>query len=230
MTIPTLFEDDALLVIDKPAGIETTTGPSGDPSLEALFGQKNVERNGIVHRLDKDTSGVCIIAKNTQAYESLIKQFADHSVIKKYIAAVYGSTPKSGEIETYIVRDPKRKQAMKAVQYPTGLERGTLRKAITQYIKTKELHCGHKELSLLEVRIETGRTHQIRVHMQSIGHPILGDAMYYSKSSRQLSNVLSCPRQFLHAKELTFSHPATHKTITIASMVPKDLEKILVSL
>lgn len=230
MTIPILYEDDDILVVDKPAGIETTTGPSDDSSLEKLLGQKNVERSGIVHRLDKDTSGVCVIAKTPRAYASLKKQFADHSVTKKYITAVFGQTPEHGEIETYIVRDPKRKQAMKAVNYPTGLERGTLRKATTRYTKIKDIHVKDIDASLLEVTIETGRTHQIRVHMQSIGHPVLGDAMYYTKTSRELTQKLNVQRQFLHAHELTFIHPTLGTPMMITSPVPTDLENILRSI
>lgn len=230
MTIPILYEDDDILCLDKPAGIETTTGPRDDPSLEKLCGQKNIERGGLVHRLDTDTSGVCVIAKTQRAYESLKKQFADHSVTKKYITAVYGKTPEHGEITTYIVRDPKRKQAMKAVNYPTGLERGTLRKATTRYTKLKDIHVKDIGASLLDVIIETGRTHQIRVHMQSIGHHVLGDAMYYTKTSRELSTQLNVPRQFLHAHELTFTHPTLGTPMMITSPLPTDLETIFTSL
>lgn len=230
MTIPILYEDDAILCVDKPAGIETTKGPSNNPSLEKVCGQKNIERGGLVHRLDKDTSGVSVIAKNIHAYTSLKKQFADHSVTKKYITAVFGTTPLHGEIETYIVRDPKRKQAMKAVNYPTGLERGTLRKAITHYTKIIDFNWAGADASLLEVIIDTGRTHQIRVHMQSIGHPVLGDAMYYTKTSRELSQQLKVPRQFLHAHELTFIHPILGTPMMITSPLPKDLENIRTSI
>jgi len=230
MNIPILFEDDDILCVDKPAGIETTTGPSGNQSIESLCGQNNIERGGIVHRLDKDTSGVCIIAKTPHAYASLKKQFADHAIIKKYITTVYGATPEKGDIETYIVRDPKRTQAMRALTYPTGLERGIPRLAITHYTKIKGWHHEHSDISLCEVRIETGRTHQIRVHMQSIGHPVLGDAMYFSKTSRELSKKLGIDRQSLHAQELTCIHPTTDETITITSPLPKDLESILTSL
>ena len=148
MNIPILFEDDDILCVDKPAGIETTTGPSGNQSIESLCGQNNIERGGIVHRLDKDTSGVCIIAKTPHAYASLKKQFADHAIIKKYITTVYGATPEKGDIETYIVRDPKRTQAMRALTYPTGLERGIPRLAITHYTKIKGWHHEHSDISL----------------------------------------------------------------------------------
>lgn len=223
---PIIFEDDDLLVIDKPAGIEVTSGPSGNKSIEKLVDIK-IERGGIVHRLDKDTSGVLIIAKTNKAFGALKQQFHDHAVHKIYTALVAGLTPPNGEIDAFISRDPKRKQAMKAVTYATGLERGEPREAKTIYKMVQEFKVGDSTASLLDIEIETGRTHQIRVHMQSIGHPILGDKMYFTKESKQLSNLLKIDRQFLHAKEITLHHPTNKKTIVFKSVLPADLNNII---
>lgn len=224
MNITTIYEDSAISVVNKPAGVETTTGPSGGESIEKLIGIKNVERGGIVHRLDKDTSGVLALAKTQSAYDNLKKQFFEHLVNKIYLTLVLGATASRGEVISYIVRDPKRKQAMKAISYPTGLERGKLRKAETFYNKIKETKTGSNIASLLEVEIKTGRTHQIRVHLQSIGHPVLGDEMYNTKMSKELSVKLGLKRQFLHAKLLAFSHPETEEKVKFECPLPADLQ------
>lgn len=221
-----IFEDDDILVINKSAGVETTASVSGSISIEKLI-DNNVERSGIVHRLDKDTSGVMVIAKTQTAFDNLKKQFKNHAVNKIYTALVLGKCDQQGVIKSYIVRDPKRKQAMKAVNYPTGLERGKLRKAESIYNKIKDIKVEKYYASLLEVEIKTGRTHQIRVHMQLINHPILGDKMYSSKTSKELSNTIHLERQFLHAKLIEFAHPKTGEKMKFESPLPNDLQTIL---
>lgn len=230
MKLETIFEDRDLLVIDKPAGIETTSGPSGEESVESQVKFRNVERNGIVHRLDKDTSGVLIIAKTPEAYENLKKQFAEHIVEKVYTTLVFGKTENRGEIRSFIVRDPKRKQAMKAISYLTGLERGKLREAKTSYRKIEEIAIDNDVASLLEVKIETGRTHQIRVHMQSIGHPVLGDAMYNTKTSKRLSKKIGLKRQFLHASRIELTHPKSGKKVKFESPLAPELDRTVSSI
>lgn len=230
MNIHVIYQGEDLLVVDKPAGIETTAGPSGETSLETRLGQKNVERHGIVHRLDKDTSGVLILTKTQSAYDTLKEQFQNHTINKMYTTLVWGLTNESGEITTPLARDPKRKQAMKAISYSTGLERGQLREALTAYEKIKSYKAGESNVSLLEVKIKTGRTHQIRVHLQSIGHPVLGDKMYFSRSSQQFSQKIGLTRQFLHASQIEFINPATKKKMSLVSPLPSELQNILNSL
>lgn len=227
MKVRTIFEDDDIIVIDKPAGVESVTGPSRGESVGKILNIKSVEREGIVHRLDKDTSGVMVLAKTQVAYNNLKKQFSDHLIKKIYQALVMGKCQEQGEIVSYIIRDPKRKQAMKAVSYPTGLERGKLRDAHTRYKIIKEIKIGENLLSLLEVEIKTGRTHQIRVHMESIGHPVIGDDMYGTKTSKEVSKSVGLKRQFLHAKLLKFSHPKTNKSIKFESPLADELNNIL---
>ena len=219
----TIFKDHDILVIDKFSGIETIRGVSNEISIEQLI-KNNIERSGIVHRLDKDTSGVMVIAKTQQSFENLKKQFVDHSVKKIYITLVSGDCNDKGEIISYIVHDPKRKQAMKAINYPTGLERGKPREAQTLYKKIKKIKIGDNVASFLEVEIKTGRTHQIRVHMQSIGHPVLGDEMYNTKTSKEFSKKIGLKRQFLHAKILELNHPKTENRMKFESPLPNDLK------
>ena len=224
MNIKVIYEDDDILAIDKPAHIETIVSSNKDKTIEDIFGVKNVTGHGIVHRLDKDTSGVMVIAKNDNARQNIQKQFKDRTTNKLYIALVFGSTKKQDIIKSYIARDSKRNQAMKSISFLTGLERGKPRLAETHYKKINTYKIGDNEFSLLEVNIKTGRTHQIRVHMQSIGCPILGDKMYNTKLSKNISEKLGIKRQFLHAKEIEINHPSSGKRIKFESPLPDDLQ------
>jgi 23S rRNA pseudouridine1911/1915/1917 synthase len=212
-----VYEDADLLVVDKPAGLPVHPAP-GHPShtlvnavlnyLPALADADSV-RPGIVHRLDKDTSGLIIVAKNRLAHENLSGQFKAHSVSKSYIVLVKGKlTPESGVIEAAIGRDPRNRQRMAVVS------RG--REARTEY-RVLQYVGGY---SLLEIRPQTGRTHQIRVHLAAIGFPVVGDTTY-GVPSPHLS------RQFLHASRLGFSLPSTGKHVEFTSPLPPDLEKAL---
>lgn len=227
MIVENIYEDEDILVINKPPSIETSNGPSLEKTIESEIGFKNVLRNGIVHRLDKDTSGLLILAKNNISFNNLNEQFKNHLINKIYTTVVFGKTNDRGEIKTYIVRDPKRKQAMKSIDYPTGLERGKLRKAITKYIKLKDIQFGLEPATLLEVSIETGRTHQIRVHMLSIGHPVLGDKMYFNKTSKKISQQINIKRQLLHSTKIEFIHPTNQKKLSFLCNLPNDIIKII---
>jgi 23S rRNA pseudouridine1911/1915/1917 synthase len=213
-----VYEDDDLLVVDKPPGLSVHPAP-GHPShtlvnavlnyLPALADDADSVRPGIVHRLDKDTSGLIIVAKNRLAHENLSDQFKARSVSKSYIVLVKGKlTPESGVIEAAIGRDPHNRQRMAVVA------RG--RDARTEYRVLRYVG-GY---SLLEIRPQTGRTHQIRVHLAAIGFPVVGDAAY-GVPSPHLS------RQFLHASRLGFSLPSTGRYVEFTSPLPPDLEKAL---
>ena len=189
-------------------------------------------RPGIVHRIDKDTSGLVVIAKNNMSHENLSKQFNRHSISRIYQLMIWGKLrPQSGRIETLITRSSKNRQLMEV-----GVTRG--KKAITNY-KTLEIFENNKTptLSLVECKLETGRTHQIRVHMSHKGNNILGDKKYKKKFKKfinidsNLENLIhKLNRQFLHAKTLGFAHPKTGKELEFSSILPQDLEKMLKTL
>ncbi len=213
-----VYEDADLLVVDKPAGLPVHPAP-GHPSytlvnavlvhLPSLSKDADSIRPGIVHRLDKDTSGLIIVAKNRLAQANLSQQFKNRVVKKTYIALVQGKlTPEKGTIEAAIGRDPSHRQRMAIVA------KG--REARTEYRVIKYIG----KYSLLEIKPETGRTHQIRVHLAAISFPVIGDATYGLKSSR-------FPRQFLHASKIAFKLPSTGKEITLESPLPADLQQIL---
>jgi len=213
-----VYEDDDLLVIDKPAGLTVHPAP-GHPShtlLNAILSHfphladiGDSLRPGIVHRLDKDTSGVMLVAKNSVAQASLISQFKARSVVKAYLVLVKGHlTPEDGVIEAPIGRDPRNRKRMAVVAEG--------REARTGYHVIKYLG----DYTLLEVRPETGRTHQIRVHLAAIGYPVVGDAVYGVKSSH-------LSRQFMHACRLGFKLPSTDEYVEFESDLPPDLEQAL---
>jgi 23S rRNA pseudouridine1911/1915/1917 synthase len=212
-----VYEDADLLVIDKPPGLPVHPAP-GHPShtlvnavlnyLPALADEDYI-RPGIVHRLDKDTSGLIIMAKNRRAHENLSDQFKSRSVSKAYIVLVKGKlTPQAGVIEADIGRDPRNRQRMAVVA------RG--REARTEYRVLEYI----SDCSLLEIKPQTGRTHQIRVHLAAIGFPVLGDAAYGVPSSH-------LSRQFLHASRLGFRLPSTGEYVEFESGLPHDLAQAL---
>ena len=232
-------EDKDLLVINKPAGISMHPG-AGDYDktlVNALmhYDSKNLSnigdelRPGIVHRIDKDTSGLIVVAKNNLAHEKLSNQFSEHSIKRIYQALIWGKLrPQSGKIETLITRSSKNRQLMEV-----GLTKG--KKAVTNY-KTLEVFENEKipTFSLIECNLETGRTHQIRVHMSYKGNNILGDKKYKKKFKKFKNinetlekNILSLDRQFLHAKTIGFIHPITEKELEFTSNLPQDLDNIL---
>ena len=234
-----IYEDKDLIVINKSAGISMHPGPGNydntivnaliNYSGDNLSNVGNELRPGIVHRIDKDTSGLVVIAKNNFSHENLSKQFSEHSITRVYYALVWGKIrPQNGKIETLIARSSKNRQMME-VSFKKG------KRAVTNY-KTLEVYETKKipTFSLVECKLETGRTHQIRVHLSNMGNNILGDKKYKKKfkklinidpSLEKLINELN--RQFLHAKSLGFNHPTNNKRLEFSSNLPSDLENIL---
>jgi len=231
-----VYEDDDLAVIDKPAGmmVHAGAGASEDARnrgtlvnallyhLQSLSGVGGELRPGIVHRLDKETSGLIIVAKNDEAHRKLGAQFAAREVKKKYVALVHGWVKKdSGTIAQSISRDPVRRVRMTA-----RLQGG--RAAVTHYRVLRRLDTKFGKLTLLDVKIDTGRTHQIRVHVAEMGHPVVGDTMYGApKQARGKSAAIGLPRNFLHAAELEFRHPRTGVTIALNRELPEELREFL---
>jgi 23S rRNA pseudouridine1911/1915/1917 synthase len=227
IALAVLFEDPDVIVIDKPAGlvVHPAPGHAGGTLVNALLhhcrdlsGVGGELRPGIVHRLDKDTSGVLVVAKNDRAHRSLAAQFKAHSVEREYLALVCG-TPKvaSGVVDAAIGRHPTDRKKMS-----TRTRRG--RTAVTHYAVEERL----RGATLLRVRLETGRTHQVRVHLASIGLPVLGDPVY--GGGRAAGVELGLSRQALHAAKLGFVHPASGETVRFASPLPADLAAVLESL
>jgi 23S rRNA pseudouridine1911/1915/1917 synthase len=224
------YEDDDLAVVEKPAGMVVHPGSgTGDSTLvHALlfhFGRLSSsgppERPGIVHRLDKWTSGLLIVAKNDRAHARLGRFFQERSVEKTYIALVHGKLQKpTGEIEMNIVRHS-------AIRTRMAVERGRGRVAHTAYRLIEQV----RGFSLVEVKIKTGRTHQIRVHFAAIGHPVVGDNVYGATAYRRFVEQHGDPgRYFLHAGDLRFKHPETGADMHFHSPLPQELESLLTRL
>ncbi len=234
-----IYEDEDLIVIDKPSGISMHPGPGNydNTIVNALmnYNGKNLSdigdklRPGIVHRIDKDTSGLIVIAKNNLTHEKLSIQFSEHSITRVYQTLIWGKLrPQKGKIETFITRSSKNRQMME-VSSSKG------KKAITYY-ETLELFENDKvpTFSFIQCKLETGRTHQIRVHMSYKGNNILGDKKY-KKKFKKFKNIdedlndkiLNLDRQFLHAKQLGFDHPRREERLEFSSNIPKELSDIL---
>jgi 23S rRNA pseudouridine1911/1915/1917 synthase len=248
-----VFEDADLAVIDKPAGmmVHAGSGQSEDARnrgtlvnallhrFQALSTTSGELRPGIVHRLDKDTSGLIIVAKNDRTHAALAEMFSTRQVKKTYIALVHGAVERpKGTITAAIGRDPVRRTRMTTRVQEDG------RSAVSHYEVVRRVTTRFGKFTLVRVRIETGRTHQIRVHMASIGHPVVGDTLYGasgqltdqaamqaapSKAARRKVELekLRLGRNFLHAAELEFTHPKTGKSLSLASPLPGALEAFL---
>lgn len=225
-----VFEDDHLLVVDKPAGlvVHPAAGNLDGTLVNALLhhcagrlsGIGGVARPGIVHRIDKDTSGLLVVAKTDPAHEALSRQFAAHSVERRYTAVVDGvPAPPAGRIEGALARSSANRQKMAIV--PAG--RG--KHAVTHYRTVMPL----AHASVVECRLETGRTHQVRVHMASIGHPLLGDPFYGRSNGRfrTLLAELGFARQALHAATLGFQHPVSKEKLSFESATPADIQELI---
>jgi 23S rRNA pseudouridine1911/1915/1917 synthase len=223
------YEDAHLIVVDKPAGlvVHPACGNLDGTLVNALLhhckgslsGIGGVERPGIVHRIDKDTSGLMVAAKTDRAHAGLAKQFADHSIDRRYRAIVSGR-PKmdNGRIEANLGRSNVNRKKMAIVDPGQG------KHAVTFYSVLEPL----KGAALVECRLETGRTHQVRVHMASIGHPLLGDPVYGRSGgdARSLLIRLEFSRQALHAARLGFVHPVTSETMAFESNIPADMQEL----
>jgi 23S rRNA pseudouridine1911/1915/1917 synthase len=191
--------------------------------LKSLSGVGGALRPGIVHRLDKETSGLIIVAKNDEAHAKLSAQFAAREVKKKYVALVHGWVKKDlGTLNQSIRRDPVRRTRM-----TTKGEGG--RTAVTHYRVAQRLDTRFGKFSLLEVKIDTGRTHQIRVHVAAMGNPVVGDTLYGApKQARGKNAVTVLQRNFLHAAEIEFRHPRTGVVVALKSQLPEQLQGFLV--
>lgn len=227
------YEDEHLLVVDKPAGlvVHPAAGNLDGTLVNALLhhcrgqlsGIGGVARPGIVHRIDKDTSGLLVVAKSDVAHEGLARQFADHSIERAYLAIVGGHPmPPAGTVRGSIARSSTNRKKMALV------EEGRGKHAVTHFRTLERLG----NAALVECRLETGRTHQVRVHMASIGHALLGDPVY-GRTPPRLRPILSSlefRRQALHAAELGFIHPVTGQSLRFSSKLPADLGALLVEL
>ena len=234
-----IYEDKDLIVINKPAGIVMHPG-AGNFDKTIVNALINYDKNslsnigdelrpGIVHRIDKNTSGLIVVAKNNETHENLSIQFSKHSITRVYRLLIWGKVkPSKGKIETFITRSSKNRQMME-------VSRTKGKKAITNY-KTIEIFENEytPTLSLLECKLETGRTHQIRVHMNFMGNSIVGDDKY-KKKFKKIKNInvtlekklINLKRQFLHAKTIGFIHPKKNKEMIFNSILPQELEIIL---
>jgi 23S rRNA pseudouridine1911/1915/1917 synthase len=215
--VPVLFEDSWLLIADKPAGmaVHPSAGHSSGTLVHALLGHGLAGgesfRPGVVHRLDKDTSGLLVVAKTVEVHRRLVSMMRERAVSRTYLALVHGSIASdTGTIEAPVGRDPVRRKAM-----TIG---GTGARDARTHFKVLERFA---EFTLVEVHLETGRTHQIRVHFLGIGHPVAGDATYGRR------DPLGIGRQFLHSARLQFIHPMTDQAVDVHSPLPADLAAAL---
>jgi 23S rRNA pseudouridine1911/1915/1917 synthase len=228
LPLTVLYEDADVVVLDKPAGmvVHPAAGHERGTLVNALLhhvddlsGIGGELRPGIVHRLDRGTSGVMVVAKHDAAHQALARQFHDREVEKEYIALVWGVVQAGRRIDAPIGRDPSDRQKMS-----TRARRA--RSAVTRVTKAEHL----KGVSLLRVAIATGRTHQIRVHLSAIGHPIVGDPTYggvHRRVANDLRAVQRLERPFLHAARLVFTHPSEGRLIEFTSPLPDDLEAVI---
>jgi 23S rRNA pseudouridine1911/1915/1917 synthase len=232
-----VYEDDDLAVINKPAGMMVHAGAGATEEqrnrgtlvnallhrfrqLSNLGGEM---RPGIVHRLDKATSGLIMVAKNDEAHRKLSAQFAKREVRKKYIALAHGWIKNdTGTIRSSISRDRVHRTKMTT-------RRDSGREAITHYAVQRRIDSPLGKFTLLELKIDTGRTHQIRVHLSSLGHPVVGDSLYGAPKRLVGKNqsTASLPRNFLHSASLKFQHPRTHKELSFSVQLPQELQEFL---
>ncbi len=234
-----VYEDDDLMIINKPAGMVVHPGYNnytgtlvhglayhfqGLPNL-----QGNVSRPGLVHRIDKDTSGLLVISKNEMAITHLARQFFDHSITRKYIALVWGDIEQDGTVTGYIGRSLKDRRVQDVYD---SEDNGKW--SVTHYKVLERMHY----VTLIECQLETGRTHQIRAHMQHIGHPLFNDATYggdkilkgtsFTKYKQYVDNCFAmCPRQALHAATLGFIHPSTKEYMQFDAEIPQDMASVI---
>jgi 23S rRNA pseudouridine1911/1915/1917 synthase len=231
--LPIVFEDAHLLVVDKPAGlvVHPAAGNFDGTLVNALLhhcggslsGIGGVARPGIVHRIDKDTSGLMVVAKTDVSHVALARQFADHSIDRRYLALV-GGVPRmaTGTVDAPLARSAANRKKIAIVADGRG------KRAVTHWTRLQSL----RDSALIECRLETGRTHQVRVHMASIGHALLGDPVYggAAKGHRKLLQNLNFQRQALHAAQLGFTHPVTKNLLSFTSAMPPDMQELFTAL
>lgn len=249
ISLDILYEDDDLIVINKPVGLVVHPGNGNETGTlvnalihhcgSSLSGIGGVKRPGIVHRLDKNTSGVMVVAKNDHAHNRLSQQFADHGrngeLERSYQAVIWGGlSRKNGTVQSYLGRS-SRDRTKRAVVSPTQMD---ARHAVTHFtlLETYGAHSNKEAIaSLIECRLETGRTHQIRVHMAHIGHPLIGDQEYGSAFKTKANMlpeelktvVANFPRQALHAATLSFRHPTTGTIMRFTTSLPTDMAELI---
>jgi len=241
LPLPILYQDEDLIVVDKPAGmvVHPAAGHASGTLVNALLhhvddlsGIGGEKRPGIVHRLDRGTSGLMVVAKHDTAHEELSRQFHDREVEKEYFALVWGEVQAGRRIDAPIGRDPSNRKKMSARDASRGARAGDparvrrSREAVTRIVRAEKL----RVLTLLQVAIHTGRTHQIRVHLSAIGHPIVGDPLYGGVHRRvpgDLRAVTHLERPFLHAARLVFKHPRDGRRMEFTSELPDDLQRVL---
>ena len=228
LPLPIVYQDHDVIVVDKPAGmvVHPAAGHASGTLVNALLhhiddlsGIGGERRPGIVHRLDRGTSGLMVVAKHDAAHEELARQFRDREIEKEYVALVWGVVQAGRRIDEPIGRDPSDRKKMSARARRS-------REAVTRIVRAEHL----KALTLAQVAIHTGRTHQIRVHLSAIGHPIVGDALYGGLHRRvpgDLRAVTHLDRPFLHAARLAFKHPADGRRMEFTSPLPDDLQRVL---
>jgi 23S rRNA pseudouridine1911/1915/1917 synthase len=221
MPLTIIHEDESLLVVNKPPGLVVHPGAANwhgtllnallmhEPALAAI------PRAGIVHRLDKDTSGLLVVAKTLAAQTDLVRQLAARTVKREYLAVVHGRVPRDGTVRAPIGRHPRQRTRMAVVA------RG--RPAVTHYEVSEALGAA----TLLRCRLESGRTHQIRVHLHSIGYPLVGDPVY---GARRPGGVPAFRRQALHAERLELTHPATRRLVSWRAALPSDMRRLIAAL
>ena len=229
LALPILYQDHDIIVVDKPAGmvVHPAAGHATGTLVNALLhhvhdlsGIGGEKRPGIVHRLDRGTSGLMVVAKHDQAHEELSRQFHDREVEKEYFALVWGEVMAGRRIDAPIGRDPANRKKMSARARRT-------REAVTRILRAEHLN---PALTLIQVAIHTGRTHQIRVHLSAIGHPVVGDAVYGGVRRRvagDIRAVARLERPFLHAARLAFTHPVERRRMEFSSPLPADLQGVL---
>jgi 23S rRNA pseudouridine1911/1915/1917 synthase len=229
LELPILYQDADLIVVDKPAGmvVHPAAGHQSGTLVNALLhhiddlsGIGGEKRPGIVHRLDRGTSGLMVVAKHDAAHEELSRQFQDREVEKEYLALVWGVVQAGRRIDEPIGRDPVNRKKMSARARRS-------REAVTRIVRAEHLN---PAVTLAQIAIHTGRTHQIRVHLSAIGHPIVGDSLYggvHRRVAGDIRAVMHLQRPFLHAAHLVFKHPADGRRMEFLSPLPSDLQNVL---
>jgi 23S rRNA pseudouridine1911/1915/1917 synthase len=236
LPLPIVYQDRDLIVVDKPAGmvVHPAAGHESGTLVNALLhhvddlsGIGGEKRPGIVHRLDKGTSGLMVVAKHDKAHEELARQFAMREVEKEYLALCWGEVMAGRRIDAPIGRDPNDRKKMASEASAESKRMRRTRSAVTRIVRAE--HFG-RVLTMAQVAIHTGRTHQIRVHLSAIGHPIVGDPLYggiHRRVPGDLRAVTHLDRPFLHAAHLVFAHPEDGRKMEFTSALPQDLQKVL---